>query len=263
MSYLLDKKQKRKKMQNIITGVVFLLFLIYFRVGIFNGFSGITHFIFRPVVILGNNIGGKFSNMGAYFSSKKSLNSENENLKMGLDELNARLANYTIVADENIKLKEILGRKNEKVSMTLASILSKPNSSPYDTLIIDAGTNQNIKTGNLVLALGNVPIGKVAEVYANSAKVILFSNPGEKTEVVVAGRDAFMNIIGRGGGNFELILPRDFVLENGTEVHLPGMSAYVLAYMQTIVSDPRDSFQKALFTSPVNIQELKFVEVEI
>jgi len=32
--------------------------------------------------------------------------------------------------------------------------------------------------------------------------------------------------------------------------------------VETIISDPRDSFQKALLVSPVNIQEIKFVEVE-
>ena len=60
-----------------------------------------------------------------------------------------------------------------------------------------------------------------------------------------------------------MILPRDFVLEKGTEVVLPGITPYVIGIVQTIISDPRDSFQKALLSSPVNIQEIKFVEVEL
>jgi len=59
-----------------------------------------------------------------------------------------------------------------------------------------------------------------------------------------------------------MILPRDFVLEKGNEVVLPGITPYTLGVVETIISDPRDSFQKALLVSPVNIQELKFVEVE-
>jgi len=46
-------------------------------------------------------------------------------------------------------------------------------------------------------------------------------------------------------------------------VVLPGITPYTLGIVQTILSDPRDSFQKALLVSPVNIFELKFVEVEI
>ena len=146
--------------------------------------------------------------------------------------------------------------------MVLATILSKPSESVYNTLVIDVGLNQDIKIGSIVFALGNVPIGYVAEVFSNSSKVILFSNPGEKTDVVISGKDIFMQIVGRGGNNFEMILPKDFVIENGTEVDLPGINHYILGYVQTIISDPRDSFQKALLASPINTQELKFVEVQ-
>ena len=172
------------------------------------------------------------------------------------------MANYNSTLDENLKTKEILGRKDTKANMILAGILSKPNQSPYDTLIIDVGAKDGILFGQRVFALGNIPIGRIAEVDVNSAKVILYSNPGEKTEVVVTGKDTFMQIIGRGGGNFEMVLPRDFVLDKGAEVVSPGITPYTIGIVQTIISDPRDAFQKALLTSPVNIQELKFVEVE-
>jgi len=145
--------------------------------------------------------------------------------------------------------------------MVISTILSKPNHSLYDTLIIDTGAKNSISEGKRVFAFGNIPIGRIAEVYSDSSKVILFSNPGEKTEVVV-GKDIFMQVIGRGGGNFEMNLVKDIVLEKGMEVVLPGIHPYVLGIVETIISDPRDFFQKALLISPVNIQELKFVEVE-
>ena len=151
----------------------------------------------------------------------------------------------------------------------MASILSKPNQSPYDTLIIDVGTNEGVTVGQRVFAEGNVPIGKIGEVYTNSAKVILFSNPGEKTEAVIGGNstsgesgNVSMQLVGRGGGNFEMVLPRDFVLAVGTEIDLPGVTPYILGTVQTILSDPRDAFQKALIVSPINIQQQKFMEIE-
>ena len=261
MSYLLNRKTKRKNFLYILIGIFILLILIYFRSGIFNGFSYASHAIFRSVLIFGNNVGEKLSNTGSFFYSKKTLLLKNESLKSQLDEMSARVSNYNSVLDDNLKIKEILGRTGEKV-VILAGILSKPNQSAYDTLIIDAGINQNIFVGQRVFAFGNVSIGRIAEVYANSSKVILFSNPGEKTDVIIPSKNIFMQAIGRGGGNFEMILPRDFVLEKGNEVVLPGITPYVLGIVQSILSDPRDSFQKALLVSPVNIQELKFVEVE-
>ena len=116
----------------------------------------------------------------------------------------------------------------------------------------------------MVFAFTHVPIGRVAAVYSNSSKVVLFSTAGEKTQVVLGGRkDIFMQIVGRGGGNFEMTIPRDLTLNKGDEVVLPGITPYILAVVETVISDPRDPFVKALLVSPVNMEELKFVEVEL
>ena len=263
MSYLLDKKLKRKKILYVFTGIIICLILFYFRTGVFNGFSYLSHTIFRPVLVAGGNIGDKFRSINSFFASKNSLYLENQNLKSKLDENQALLANYDSVAAENSSLKEILGRKNNEASFVLSAILSKPNQSPYDTLIVDAGINENLEKGDTVFALGNIPIGRISEIYPDSSKVILFSNSGEKTQAVVSGRNIFTEAVGRGGGNFEMIVPRDLILSKGDQVILPGIFPYVLGEVVTIVSDPRDPFIKALLVSPVNVQELNFVQVEI
>ena len=262
MSYLLDKKTKRKKLLSLAIGVVVFIILIYFRAGIFAGFGSVSQVIFRPVLVAGQGVGGKFGELAAYFLSKSSLSQQNQNLQTKLNEDAAQMSNYNSMLADNASLKEILNRKDAKATMTLAAILAKPNQSIYDTLVIDAGAKQGLKTGETVWALGDVPIGYVGLVYDDSSKVILFSNPGEKRQVVVPGRDIFLEIVGRGGGNFEMVLPRDLVLQKGDQLVTPGLSPRVLAIVQTIISDPRDPYAKALLMSPVNIEELKFVEVE-
>jgi cell shape-determining protein MreC len=265
MNYLPNRRKKENIFLKIGLGIFVLALLFYFRASISNGLSYAAHGVFRSVLTFGNNVGEKLTNASYFFSSKKSLLRENENLKSQLNEMSAKVLNYSSLLDENDKLKEILGRA-ETEQMILAGILSKPNQSPYDTLVIDVGKKHGITAGQKVFAFGSVP---------NSSKVILFSNFGEKTDVIVsnkltrnafsiadAGGDVYMQVIGRGGGNFEMILPRDFALEKGTKVVLPGITPYVLGIVQTIISDPRDPYQKALLVSPVNIQELKFVEVE-
>lgn len=242
--------------------VFLIIFLFYFRSGLFYELSFVGHIFFRPVLVVANNINNKLSKISLLFVSKNSLLVENQDLKNKLNEQESLMANYNSVLDENIKIKEIFGRKNDKTPMILATILSKPNQSPYDILVIDSGAEQRIKTGNMVFAFGNVPIGRVAEVYSSSSKVVLFSTNKEKTQVILSGKDIFLEVTGRGGGNFEMILPRDFVLQKGDQVILPGINPRVLAVFETIISDPRDSFEKALLASPVNVQELKFVEVE-
>ena len=306
MSYLLDKKIKRNKFLKYLLFIIVLLIIIYFKSGIFSGFSYISYTVFRPILVMENNISENFSNTMSFFYSKKALLLENKDLKSNLDKTSNRLSNYNILLNENLKLKEILGRKTEKTNMILASILAKPNQSPYDTLIIDVGTKNGIEKGQKVFALGDIPIGRVSLVYSNSAKVILFSSSGEKTEVIISlgkkilstessnnnidnilgnttenitgisdvlqnknsllpkkvVRNIFSQAVGRGGGNFEIILPRDLKVQKETEVILPGIKPFVLGIVKSFISDPRDSFQKVLLVSPVNIQEIKFVEVE-
>lgn len=200
--------------------------------------------------------------MKSYFISKKSLQKENEDLRFQLNDSEARMTNYNTVLDENIKLKEDWRRKNEFKNTILATILAKPNKSLYDTVLIDIGEHDGIKIDSMVFADGYVPIGRVSEVNESTSKVVLFSTSGEKNEVVISGQDSFMELVGRGGGNFEMIIPRDFELVNGTEVHLPGLVPLTVAKVVTIISDPRDSVKKALLISPINIQHQKFVQVE-
>jgi cell shape-determining protein MreC len=262
MSYLLDKRIQRKRFIKIALSVVVLIILIYFRSSVGGGLSYVSQGIFRPVLILGQGVGNKLSNIKSYFFSKKSLFLENENLKAQISESEADRANYSSVVAENENLKEILGRKNINKNIILAAILSKPNQSLYDTLVIDVGTEKGVKIGDTAFAFGNIPIGRIAEIYPNSSKVILFSNAGEKTQAIMSGKNVFMELVGRGGGNFEMILPRDTILQKGDLVTMPGINPYVIAIVETVISDPRDPFTKVLLTCPINIQELKFVEVE-
>lgn len=263
MSYLLDKKIKRKKFIVGVFCVVILTILFYFRLGIFNVFSSVSQTIFRPVLVFGGDISEKLKSVGSYFVFKKTLYNQNQDLEYKLNENVARNLNYDLILNENQSLKEILNRKDTNIKLVLSAILSKSNQSIYNTLVIDTGIKDGIKVGDIVFALGNVPIGRVSIVYDNSSKVTLFSDAGEKTQAIISGKDIFVEVVGRGGGNFEIIVPKDFILQKGDQIILPGIHPYVLAVTETVISDPRDSFVKALLVSPVNIQELRFVEVEI
>lgn len=252
-------------------GIILLSVLFFFRLGIFNSLSFVSHKIFYSVLVPGNAIVDKFQSISSYFTSKNSLYLENENLRLRISENRALMLNYDSLLAENVNLKEILGRKDEKISIILATILKKPNQSPYDTVVVDVGENKKVEKGDTVFALSynlagdavkSVPIGKVSDVYSNSSKVILFSTGGEKTQVIVGEQSVFMEVVGRGGGNFEMILPRDFILQKGDQAVLPGITPRIIGIVETIISDPRDSFKKALLVSPVNIQELKFLVIE-
>lgn len=261
MNYRQDRKIRKKHTKKVIAALALIFVMIYFHAHIFRGFSVAAHVVFKPIISFGNNIGNGLGSTLSYFKSKKALNFENQELKAKIREQEAELSNHGTLVSENLSLKSTLER-NKEGEFILAGILSKPHKSPYDTLVIDIGEDHLILPGDEVFAYGDVPIGRIDQVFENSSKVVLYSSAGEKKEVIVAGKDIYLETVGRGGGNFEMNIPRDMELAPGTEVTIPGIFPYTLAKVETIISDPRDSFVKALLVSPVNIFELKFVEVK-
>lgn len=260
MNYRQDKKKNNKKTVTFALVAIFLFIVIFSGTMIYGNLSSGSSFVAKPLFNFRKNIVERVSSWRAYFKSKRTLDAENAQLKLEKEELTLRLSNYQILENENKELKSVLERK-ENHNFILGNILVKPNRSLYDTLIIDIGENYGIKPLQKVYAYGYVPVGYVGEVYANTAKIILYSTSKEKVDVIAADSGTALEAVGKGNGNFEMILPRDFFIAEGEAVYLPGTSK-TLANVSGIISDSRDSFKKALLKSPVNIFELRFVEIE-
>jgi cell shape-determining protein MreC len=261
MSYLQDRKKdlKRKKLTLIIG--VFILILLLSIFGLFKGLGGFLHKIggtlWKTEVATTNAI----DNIGYVVRTKKSVFQENENLKNKNTELESKMLDYTLVQKENEDLKILLGRLPEKNDFILANIISKPNRSLYDTIVIDIGSDKNIVEGAVVFANAEFPIGKITKVYQATALVTLFSSSKEVTEAQIEGSNTSIELVGRGGSNFEINVPHDLDVPAGTFVVAPNHNFKIVAIVADIVSDPHDPMNKILLKSPVNIQELKWVQV--
>jgi len=257
-----DKKQieRRKKIIRNIIG--FGLFFVLSVLGFLSWTGQIFNFIGRPIWKSENFVNTGLYNINYLVRTKASISNENHNLIKEISSLRASMVDYQILKNETDQLKELLGRIPNKNNFVLGNILAKPNHSPYDTIIIDIGSNSGIKEGNTVYANGNIPIGNINKVYANTSLVMLYTNPGQKTEGFVNGSNASVLLTGRGGGNFEMIIPIELSVEKGTIIYLPGSTTEVLATIDETISTPSDPFKKVLLNSPINIQNLKWVEVK-
>lgn len=193
--------------------------------------------------------------------SKVALLQENDALKKQLDTFNKEQALSDITKKENDDLKTILGRKPGNQKEILAAVLVKPFLSPYDTLVIDVGTHDGVSVGNRVLADGNTYIGTISEIYADTAKVTLYSSPGEKTKVLIGHDVIEKEALGLGGGNFSVEMPRESGVQEGDSIVIPSISVNIFSTIEKINFTETDSFQTVLFKSPVNIAQLQWVEV--
>ncbi len=257
-----DKKQIEKRNKIIKNIIGFCLFIALVGLGFLSWTGRIFTFIGRPVWETEKTINDSIYNINYLMRTKKAISKENHNLIEEISALRMTMVDYQILKDEVNQLKEILGRIPEKNNFVLGNILTKPNHSPYDTVIIDVGNNLGVKSGNVVYANGNIPIGNASKIYEKTSLVVLYSNPGQKTEGFIDGTNTSVLLIGRGGGNFEMIIPIELAVLNGTIVYLPNDNSQVIAVINEVISKPSDSFKKILLSSPVNIQNLKWVEVK-
>jgi cell shape-determining protein MreC len=257
-----DKKQiadKRRLIKNFIFLIIFLAFAAF---GVFSYFSGFFHFIGRPIWKTKNSISQNIENIGYIVRTKTSVYKENENLLKENVDLKNAMVDYQILKNENNQLKESFGRVSQGNKLILSAILTKPNYSPYDTIIIDIGIDSNIAIGNQVYSSDLVPIGEISEVYSNTALVTLYTNPGQVTEAMIDGTNTSVELVGRGGGNFEMIIPIDLPFTKGTLVYLPNIQSEIVAVIEDVISSPNDPVKKVLLSSPVNVQSLKWVFVK-
>ena len=152
------------------------------------------------------------------------------------------------------------GRRPES-NMVTAAVLTHPPQTPYDSIIIDAGSNESIGLDSEVLLPDGSAFGVVSQVFAKQSRVKLYSTAGEETNAVLERGNVPVVLVGSGGGNFKIILPRDVVVMVGDRVLTPYTSARLLAVVEEIVIGSTDSFQEVLARSPANIFTLRFVFV--
>lgn len=195
---------------------------------------------------------------------------EEESLKRELEEARRNLVSWDLLLSENRELKALLGRGEEE-NRVLATVIGRPNASPYDTVIIDVGKKHGVSLDDLIVAQA-VAIGKVREVFDKTSLVSLFSSPNEEVNLIVNPRSSTeendenergvvaLSAEGLGGGSFRARVPEGMELFEGDLAVLPGLQSRVLGVLTDIVQLPNSS-RTVLFRSPVNMRALRFVEV--
>lgn len=243
-----------------------MVVLIVFLIVAFSGFLPFSkkffNYIGNPIWKAKNTSLENVNNLGYLTKSKSFLLKENQNLLEENYDLKISMIDYQILKDENNNLKKLLGVISNPSDFVLSSILVKPSYSPYDTLIIDVGQNEGILEESKVYANGIIPIGVVREVYNKTSLVELYSNPGKVTSGIIEGMNITIDLVGRGGGNFEMAVPFELIITNGTKITLPGIDSEIIAIVKEEISEPTDPIKKVILHAPVNIQNEKWVEVK-
>jgi cell shape-determining protein MreC len=267
MNLRLPNNPKRRRSRNnipraffIVSGVV--LILIFFNSVAFNIVSRTAQVFARPLWVGEAKISNSLSIFFQSLGSKQALVEENERLRQEIAGLKLLDVTAQVVQQENETLREVCLR-NDTVERIAGAVITRPDRSAYDTFVVDIGWQHGVKQSSRVFSNGNILIGDIAEVYAKTALVQLYSTPGVVTSVVVGEKATPAEAVGRGGGNFEITLPRGIEIAEGDSVSAPSLGGGALGVVGEVILNPTDSFQTVLLRGPINIQSLRIVTVEL
>lgn len=213
-----------------------------------------------PIWKAENAISRSFRNSADFFKSKQELISENTILKEQLASLSLELESMSGSRVEESVLLELVGRKSDS-NMKLAAVLTHPPQTPYDTLIIDAGSRDSISVGSEVYLPEGPALGFVSEVFSKQARVKLFSTNQVETSALLERNSVPIVLKGVGAGNFKFSIPRDIEVEKGDRVITSGIASRLIGIVEEINIQPTDSFKEVLARSPANIFTIRFVFV--
>lgn len=172
-------------------------------------------------------------------------------------------ATIDMLVRENTELKSRLSRQSG-VQTTLAGVLMRPPATPYDTLLIDAGAAEGVAQGQFVAASGRALIGSVSEVFAHSARVTLYSSPGQKYDGVLhlqEGGSLPLTVLGQGGGSLFAQVPAKTRVAVGDQVSIGGVLGGVTSAVKAIERGAGESFATLYLQLPQDPATLEFVEV--
>jgi rod shape-determining protein MreC len=192
-----------------------------------------------------------------YFSSRRSLASENASLRQQLAQYEERAAGFGALAAENAELRSIVHLAEKEQGIT-APILSSMRASLYGTFLIGAG-GADVAKGDLVVSDGGFVVGSVADVGADSALVKEIFAGGSSVDVRVAGASVVAD--GYGGGNARAKMPRGIAVAVGDAVNAPSLGGRAVGVVGSIESDPASAEQTIYIRLPLNLSTLAFVYV--
>lgn len=201
-----------------------------------------------------------------FFTSIGELKGENERLEKEYLRLSAENAKLSDTLKENEELRRELGLlPRDAYVLKAAEVIGRDVSGLGSELSIDQGTLQGIEKGMPVIVEAGALIGRVAEVFPSSARVMLLSNPNSLISGVAVDTDASGIVKGEYGLGllFDMVLQAD-TLTSGDTVVTSGLGGDIpKGLLVGTIQEPRFSgdrlFRQASIVSPVKFDKLRYV----
>lgn len=225
--------------------------------------SGPLSYVFRPLWWGSEGLFAGGQALTDLFRDKNKLVIENRRLQEENNNLKIKLLAQKQEKEDNDYLRGLLGRIGEKELPIVGEVIFLPNFIPHQTLLIDVGENnltKSLQIGDLAIVEDFVLIGRVAEVGSWFSKIRLLSAE-EGLSVVIGAKNVPALAVGAGAGNFSISLPKDTAISVGDRVVSPLHDNLLIGIVRHIEKNPSQPNQTILVKTPVNLWQLKWLEI--
>ncbi len=182
---------------------------------------------------------------------------ENEELKLEIQELKKNKLDSFYLKTENKKLQEIVQLDKESAFITVGAKIMLDKNSPYlNSVVINKGSNSNIKLGMPVLSKGYFT-GKIVEVNFLSSRILLLNDLNSRIPVVISpgGEQAILSGAGRKRPTLEY-LPENFNFQKNSTVYTSGKDGVLISGIpigQVFEDQVEKRIEVKLFSDPDQI----------
>ncbi len=190
--------------------------------------------LFTPAFRVGDSIALASRTFLNGFNDIAALAAKNEQLQSE----NAALASENqALIEKEAQLKALLPTSHA-ASDVLAGVVARPPESPYDTLVVAAGSQDGIAPGYEAFGEGGVPLGVVSSVTSGFSRITLFSAPGAETHGWVGHNALPLTLLGAGAGAMTASLTRSARVAASDVVFVPGPGMLPIGSIARIESNP-------------------------
>jgi rod shape-determining protein MreC len=231
-------------------------------------------FAFRPVQVAVDGVARDVSSVFTTIAEIDRLRTENAALRAENEQLEALSRAATELRRENELLTGLLQLRNGLQYETRATtVIARESSEARRALVIDRGTDDGIKVGQIVITAGGALVGRIVDVGSNFAHVVLISDATSTVVGQLLSTAATGVVEGQLGGALVMedvevateVTPGEEVFTAGIElgggIRSPFPKGLLIGQVIDVVRDPNAVVQRLFLEPAAPLERLEFLLV--
>ncbi len=231
-------------------------------------------FAFRPIQSAIDGLGRDLSSIAGAVAEIDALRTTNDALRIE----NERLRTENLQADELRRQNELLTallqlRRGFEHETIAATVIARESSEFRRLVTLDVGSDDGVEVGDVVVAAGAAVAGRVVEVGATFAHVLLITDTGSTVIGQLVGSAATGEVVGQLGGVLVMdnidatvgVALGEEVVTAGIElaggIRSPFPKGLVIGLVVDVARDANEVVQTAFLQPALDLDRLEFVLV--